>query len=212
MVETVGDREFSERVLGVGNVLVSFRGAGCISSLALEQVIESVASRYEGRVATVAVDVDRSTAISRRFQVNRIPLTMMFSSGKVVDFIGGLTTEENLSEMVERRLEPVIDISDRDFSLEVLEWPLPTIVHFGAAWCDASLRMLPELREVGERFRTRAKVARIEVGPATRQLCAGQGVFRVPTTTLFVGGRIQDQIFGRTSAENITSMLTQVLL
>ena len=212
MIETVGDREFNERVLRAGNVLVSFRSAACATSRALEQVIESVASRYEGTVATVAVDVDRDTAISRRFQVNRVPLTMMFSGGRVVDFIGGLTTEGNISEMIARRLEPVIDISERDFSVEVLEWPLPTIVHFGAAWCDASQRILPELREVGERFRTRAKVTRIEVGPATRQLCASQGVFRVPTTTLFVGGRIQDQIFGTTSAENITSMLTQVLL
>src|ERR1700733_5716801 len=102
MIETVGDREFNERVLRAGNVLVSFRSAACATSRALEQVIEGVASKYDGTVATVAVDVDRNTAISRRFQVNRVPLTMMFSGGGEVDFIGGRHTERGVFELLLR--------------------------------------------------------------------------------------------------------------
>ena len=48
--------------------------------------------------------------------------------------------------------------------------------------------------------------------PKFQKLCSRHGVIRVPTTALFVGGRIEDQIFGHTSVENISSMITPFLL
>jgi thioredoxin 1 len=213
MVATIGVREFSEKVLQSGTpVLVAFRAAGCESSQALIPVVERVASRYEGRVATVAVEFDRSQAISRQLRITRVPITMMFCDGKVVDFIGGMTDEKNLSEMVERRLEPVIEVGEHTFAIEVLESPVPTLVHFGAAWCESSLKLMPVLREIGTRFARRAKVTRVEFGSATAQLCSRHGVIRVPTTALFVNGRMEDSILGQTSADNISSMLAPFLL
>ncbi len=213
MVATVSDREFSEKVLQSRHpVLVSFRSAACASSLELAPLVERVASRYEGRIATFAVEADRSAAISRQMRVTRLPITMMISDGRVVDFIGGMTDEKNLSEMVERRLEPVLHVGESNFNLEVLESRVPVLVHFGASWCVSSERLLPAIREIGERFENRVKVTRVEFGAANAQLCSRHGVIRVPTTALFVGGRIEDQIFGHTSVENISSMITPFLL
>ena len=213
MIETVSEREFNEKVLQSRHpVLVSFRSAACASSLALGPLVERVASKYEGRIATFAVEADRSAAISRQMRITRLPITMMISDGKVVDFIGGMTDEKNLSEMVERRLEPVLHVGESNFNLEVLEARVPVLVHFGASWCVSSERLLPAIRQIGERFAKLVKVARVEFGAANAQLCSRHGVIRVPTTALFVGGRIEDQIFGHTSVENISSMITPFLL
>jgi thioredoxin 1 len=213
MVATVSDREFSERVLQSRYpVLVSFRSAGCASSLALGPLVERVASKYEGRIATFAVEADRSAAISRQMRVTRLPVTMMISDGKVVDFIGGMTDEKNLSEMIERRLEPVLHVGEGNFDLEVLESRIPALVHFGASWCSSSERLMPAIREIGERFAKVVKVTRVEFSPANAQLCSRHGVIRVPTTALFVGGRMEDQIFGHTSVDNISNMITPFLL
>jgi thioredoxin 1 len=230
MVATVTDREFTDRVLRSRHpVLVAFGASWCMPSQALVPIIEKVASEYEGKVTAVSVDADRSRAIAQRFKVNRLPVTMMICDGKVVDFIGGMTDQKNISDMVARRLAPVIEVSEMNFDREVLESPVPTLVHFGAAWCSASQRLLPLLRDIGERFRGRAKVTRVEFGPENARLCASFGIVRVPTTAVFVDGRLEDQIFGElvggtkvgelatscvglTSLDNMVSMLTPFLL
>lgn len=197
MLNTVTHREFNDKVLRSAHpVLVACGARWCMPSQQLVPIIERVASQFEGRLAAVAVDVDQEKAIARRFKVNRVPVTMLFSEGRLVDFIGGMTDEKNISEMVARRLEPVIEVSELNFDHEVLQSRHPALVFFGAASCRASQQLLPVIRDVGERFRGKAKVARVEFGPENAGLCARFGVIRVPTTALFVNGRLEDQILG----------------
>lgn len=230
-VPIVSDREFTEKVLRSKDpVLVAFRASWCMPSQDLAPIIDELAAEFDGRVKVVAVDVDRdSAATCRRYKVNRFPVTMMFADGQVADLIGGWTDKKTIAEMVSRRLGPVIEVDQHNFDAEVLRSSVPTVVHFHAAWCSASKELVPLLDEMGERFRGRAKVVRVEFGPDTAQLCARYGVVRVPTTALFVDGKLEDQILGAmvggtkvggrttscvglTSEDNLTGMLSQFIL
>jgi thioredoxin 1 len=222
LVPTIGQLDFTEKVLRSKEpFLLAFRARACVASQRLVPIIEKVASDYQGRVNFAAVEADSDSSISRRLGVKRLPVIMMISDGKVVDFIGGTTDEKNISDMVARRLEPVIDVGEHNFDVEVLQSSLPTLVHFFAPWCRASLDMVPLVREIGERFRYKAKVVRVEFGSQSSRLCAQYRVLRVPTTLLFVDGVIQDELLGAgakdesspsaglTIANTITQMLNQ---
>jgi thioredoxin 1 len=217
-ISQLTDRDFSRTVLESDEpVLVAFRAAWCQPSQELSPIIESVAQENEGRVRVVAVDVDDAAAVCQRFNVSRLPVTMLFEGGRVRDFIGGATSKEMVTDMLDRRLQPVREVNEWDFDREVLESRVPVLVHFGAAWCDANRFVAPEVDSLASKMAGRVRAVRVEFGPDTARLCARFGVTRVPTVALFVDGKVVDQIFGamqggtkaagaRTSCVGLTSL------
>lgn len=197
-IRTISDREFTREVLDADEpVLVAFRASWCMPSVDLDSILDSLAEENRGRVRVVAVDVDDGAeAICRRYKVTRLPVTMLIHQGVVRDMIGGMTSREAVTEMVERRLKPVLAVGELDFDREVLDSKLPVVVHFGAAWCSASQLLIPDVEELASTMAGRARVVRVEFGPQTARLCARFGVTRVPTTALFVDGQMVDQILG----------------
>jgi len=208
-IPNVLDNEFDEQVLRSSNpVLVAFRASSCAQSRQLAPVIEDVADEFAGQVRFVAVDGDSHTArIKRKYKVNRFPVTMLFDDGRCVDFVGGQASKETIVEMIRRQLVPVRQVDELNFDSEVLEPRLPVLVHFHGAACAQSVPLLLIVESLAEKFRGRAKFARVEFGPDTLRLCARFGVSRVPTLSLFVDGRIEDQIFGQTTIQNVEQML-----
>lgn len=232
-VASVSDREFSQEVLQHdAPVVVAFRSAWCVPSQQLVPQVGDLAGRYEGRVKVVSVDVDsdpKTNKVCRQYKVTRLPVVMVFRDGRVVDFIGGAASPDNVAEMIERQLRPVVDVNEYNFDAEVLKATVPVLVHVDAAWCGQSRQLVPVVESTAERFRGRAKVVRLEYGPANARLCAQYGFLRVPTLAVFHRGRIEDQIFGPmeggtkteqvrascvglTSTDNVAEMLEQFTL
>jgi thioredoxin 1 len=156
-------------------------------------------------------------------------MMMVFREGRVADFMGGAASADNVIDMIDRQLRPVPDVNEFSFDAEVLRARVPVLVHVDAAWCAASRELAPAVETVAEEFRGRAKVVRLEYGPANARLCAQYGFARVPTLALFHQGRIEDQIFGQmeggtkteavrtscvglTTEDNITQMLDRFVL
>ena len=192
----VRSRNFSKEVLKADRpVLVAFRASWCRPSLDLVPVIDELDTKFAG-VKVVTVDFDADKALCSRYNVTRVPVTMMFAEGQVVDFIGGSTDKKSINDMVRRRLDPVLEVDERTFDAEVLKSSLPTLVHFGAKWCAASKQLEPVVLRAAESLRGQVKVTHVEFGPETARLCAAHNVVRVPTVQLFVGGKLEDQILG----------------
>lgn len=219
-VASVSDHEFRELVESDdAPVVAGFRAAWCAASRRLTPMLDDLAGRYTGRVQVVGVDVDADPAankICRRYGVTRLPVVMVFREGRVADFIGGVASPDNLAEMIDRQLRPVIDVGEHNFDVEVLQARMPVLVHVDAAWCAQSRQLVPAVQETATRFRGRAKVTRLEYGPPTARLCAEHGFVRVPTLALFSGGRVVDQIFGpmsdKTRSDAMAEMIDQALL
>ena len=231
---TMTEREFPKQVLQDDSpVLVAFRASWCAPSQDLTPVVEETATEYKGRAKVVAVDVDgdpRANKICRRYDVSRLPVLMLFHEGGVKDLIGGATTKEVITDMLESRLRPVLDVGEHNFEAEVLRSRVPVLVHFHAAWCSASVELLPLVESMADRFHGRAKIARVEFGGENARLCARYGIVRVPTVVLFQGGQVKDRILGAmkggtkveggrqtscvglTSFDNLAAMVEEVAL
>lgn len=219
-VLSVSDREFRSQVLQHdAPVVVAFRAVWCAASQEMAPVIDEVASGLEDRAKVVVIDVDsdpQANKICRQYNVRRLPVTMVFREGRVVDFIGGTASVDNVAEMISQQLRPVLDVSEYNFEAEVLSSRMPVLVYVAAAWCGASRELAPAVESAAERFRGQAKVVRLEYGDANAALCARYGFLRVPTLAVFYGGKVQDQIFGsmeaKTRADGVARMLDQFVL
>jgi len=199
-ISNVSERDFDRQVVQHDSpVMVAFRASWCVPSQQLAPMIDGVAARHDGQLKVVAVDVDGSPTdnkICRRFQVTRLPVVLLFRDGRVVDAIGGVASQDNIDEMADRQLRPVMDVDEFTFDTEVLKSKIPVLVHVDAAWCQASQALLPVVESAAEQFRGRTKVVRLGFGPETARVCAEFGFRRVPTLALFQQGRIEDQILG----------------
>jgi thioredoxin 1 len=202
-VRSLGVREFATHVLEAKEpVLVLFRAAWCAPSLQLAPIIEEISDAYSTRARVVTIDVGsdlaemRANSICSHYKVTRVPVVMLFNEGRVKDFIGGMTSREAVTGMLERQLQPVLEVRAVDFETDVVQSKLPVLVHFHAAWCAASVDLLPVVEAAARQVQGRAKVAQVEFGPETAGLCARYGVQRVPVLAMFQGGEIKDQILG----------------
>jgi thioredoxin 1 len=212
--EVISDDSFFEEVLSSREaVLVAFRSSACAESLDLAPRVDRIAARFAGRIKVVSVDVDRdSAAVVGRYGVHRLPVTMMFADGQVTDVVGGLAGEDTLAEMVERHLDPIVGVDERNFDRVVKASIRPTLVMFCAEWCLPSQEVEERVRRLSADHRGQVNFARVELDQGTRQLCAQYGVWRVPTTALFSDGVLKDRIDGLASRETITSMLEHYVL
>lgn len=200
MTTIVASEDFAENVLrSEVPVLVSFRAKWCRQSLELAPIVEEVAKVNESRVKVVAVDVGddiMADKVCRQFRVNRLPVTMLFNNGRVVDFIGGPTTGDNLGQMISKELKPIRDVTDRDFEVEVLRSRIPVLLHVDAISCGASVALGDLVEEVALRYRDRVKTVRLDFEGDTSQVRARYGWTRTPILAMFQGGELVDQIFG----------------
>jgi thioredoxin 2 len=65
-------------------VLVDFWAAWCGPCRMVSPVLDKLAQERAGRVKLVKVDVDKSPALSRRFDVQAIPTMLVITDGRVV--------------------------------------------------------------------------------------------------------------------------------
>jgi thioredoxin 1 len=64
-------------------VLVDFWAEWCGPCKAMAPVLESIATKFEGRVRVVKVDIDANPELGVKYGVRGIPTLMVFENGKV---------------------------------------------------------------------------------------------------------------------------------
>ena len=105
-VEKVTDHEFEERVVGSSTPsVVDFWATWCAPCRRLDEMIDTVAEEYKGRVTFFKVDVNESSGTASRYAVWSIPTLLFFQGGEVVDQAVGALSREALQEKLERLLE-----------------------------------------------------------------------------------------------------------
>lgn len=102
-MKVVNSNEFKE-LMNDDVVLVDFFATWCGPCKMLGPVLESAASKLEGKVNIVKVDVDESGDLAAQFGIMSVPTMILFKKGQVVAKFSGYMPEPQLIENIEKAL------------------------------------------------------------------------------------------------------------
>lgn len=104
----------------------------------------------------------------------------------------------------------VKEVTKDNFGQEVLRSSTPVIVDFWATWCMPCKMIAPIVQEIGEIYKGKCKVAKLNIDDAM-DIATEFGVMNIPTIIFFKDGKEFARIVGVTSKDNIASKIDEML-
>ncbi len=106
LVNEVSDSSFETDVLGSDvPVLVDFWAPWCGPCRMVAPVVDEVATKFEGQVKVLKLNVDDNPKSASDYGVRSIPTLLVFKDGKVADTVVGAVPVSTLSSTLEKYLD-----------------------------------------------------------------------------------------------------------
>lgn len=99
-----------------------------------------------------------------------------------------------------------VELTDKNFQVEILESPILAIVDFWAAWCMPCRMIASVLEEIANDYVGKIKVGKVNVD-SERALAEKYSIMSIPTLLFFQNGEVIDQIIGAVPKEYIEEKL-----
>jgi thioredoxin 1 len=103
----------------------------------------------------------------------------------------------------------IINLTQDNFSQEVLQSSTPVLVDFWAQWCGPCKALTPILDELADEYDGRVKIGKVNIDDQ-QALAAEYGVRAIPTLLLFNQGQVADQIVGLRSKRDLKASFDRV--
>jgi thioredoxin 1 len=103
----------------------------------------------------------------------------------------------------------IINLTQDNFSKEVLESSTPILVDFWAEWCGPCKMIAPVLDELAQEYDGRVKIGKVNIDNE-QGLAAEYGVRAIPTLLLFQKGQVAEQIVGLKSKRDLKTSFDKV--
>ena len=94
--------DFDRQIAGNKPVFVDFWAAWCAPCRAMEPVVERLAAKYAGKVVFGKLNVDEESELATRYDVQSIPMFMVFRNGQPVDGTIGAVGEAALDRLIQK--------------------------------------------------------------------------------------------------------------
>ena len=103
-----------------------------------------------------------------------------------------------------------LEITDANFEELVINSDKPVIVDFWAEWCGPCRMVGPLVVEIGEEFKDKAVVGKLDVdsNPGVAQKF---GIRNIPTILFFKGGEVKDKQVGACAKSVLVNKLEALL-
>ncbi len=86
-------------------------------------------------------------------------------------------------------------VTERTFTQDVIEAPVPVVVDFWAVWCGPCRLIAPVVEELAGAYDGRVKFVKLDVDE-NPDLAVRYNVMSIPTLGVFRGGKMVDRIIG----------------
>lgn len=103
----------------------------------------------------------------------------------------------------------IINLTQDNFSKEVLESSTPILVDFWAEWCGPCKMIAPVLDELAEEYDGKVRIGKVNIDNE-QGLAAEYGVRAIPTLLLFQNGQVAEQIVGLKSKRDLKTSFDKV--
>lgn len=98
-----------------------------------------------------------------------------------------------------------VDVTDNNFSSEVLNSDKPVLVDFWAEWCGPCRMVAPVVEEIAREY-DNIKVCKLNVDD-NQYTVAQYGVMSIPTLILFENGKEKERVVGYMPKAQLVSRL-----
>jgi len=105
--QTFTDGEFAKTVLKSDTpVLVDFWAEWCGPCRMIAPAVDGLAEDYKGRVAVGKLNIDDNPDTPSKYGVRSIPMLLLFKDGEVVESSVGVTSKDQLAELLNKHAAP----------------------------------------------------------------------------------------------------------
>ncbi|HPN55114.1 MAG TPA: thioredoxin [Candidatus Moranbacteria bacterium] len=85
--------------------LVDFYATWCEPCSMLAPVLEKIEKEFEEKIVLLKANVDDNPLNAQKFNVDRIPMVVLFKNGKPVDSFTGFNPENVVKEWLEKNIQ-----------------------------------------------------------------------------------------------------------
>ena len=103
-----------------------------------------------------------------------------------------------------------INLSDKDFDLEVLQSKIPVFIDFWAPWCAPCKMVEPVVEEITQEYADKLKVCRLNVDDNPDSTLKYE-VRSIPTFIVFKEGKEVNRSTGASSKESLVDLFKDII-
>ena len=103
----------------------------------------------------------------------------------------------------------IVNLTQENFTQEVLQSPRPVLVDFWAEWCGPCKMIAPLLDELAVEYDGKVKIGKINTDEQ-QQLAAQFNISAIPTLLFFKNGQVVNQMRGARSKRDFKAALDGV--
>ena len=93
---------FDDAILGDKLVMVDFNATWCKPCKMMQPSIDKVHDTRSSEVIVYSIDVDQFPQYNEKYQIQSIPLVLLFKNGKILHRSEGLLEESKINELIDK--------------------------------------------------------------------------------------------------------------